>query len=170
MKFSDIPQLTRAANYRVNVDWQDLEVYLESWQEKTFCPLDIDPDFQRDHVWTEEQQIAYVEFKLRGGQGSDTILLNCPGWMNDFKGPFQLVDGKQRLQAVLDFLHNKIPAFGKYYHEYEGRIPSHIGFVFAVNDLKTRKDVLNWYLEINTGGTPHTEEEIEKVKNLLNQI
>jgi hypothetical protein len=29
------------------------------------------------------------------------------------------------------------------------------------------KDVLNWYIEINSGGTPHTEEEIKLVQGLL---
>jgi len=36
-----------------------------------------------------------------------------------------------------------------------------------INDLPTRKDVLQWYLQMNTGGTVHTEEEINRVKMLL---
>ena len=31
-----------------------------------------------------------------------------------------------------------------------------------INDLPTRKDVLQWYLEMNSAGTPHTKEEINK--------
>jgi hypothetical protein len=38
-----------------------------------------------------------------------------------------------------------------------------------INDLKTKKEVLQWYLDFNTGGTVHTEEEIVKVKKLLEQ-
>lgn len=30
-----------------------------------------------------------------------------------------------------------------------------------VNDLKTEKEVLQWYVDMNAGGTPHTKEEIE---------
>jgi hypothetical protein len=40
-------------------------------------------------------------------------------------------------------------------------------FDFIVNDLRTRKEVLQWYLDLNTGGTIHTSDEIEKVKRLL---
>jgi hypothetical protein len=36
-----------------------------------------------------------------------------------------------------------------------------------VNDLKTEAEVLRWYLEINAGGTPHTEEELDKVRKML---
>ena len=35
-----------------------------------------------------------------------------------------------------------------------------------INSLKSKKDVLKWYLQINDGGTPHTKEEIERVKKL----
>jgi len=169
MKFTDIQRLTESAHYRVNQAWQDLEGTLNRYFDKELTPLNIDPDFQRGHVWTKKQQIAYVEFKLRGGEGSDIIYFNCPGWMDDFRGPFELVDGKQRLQAARRFINNKIPAFGKYRKEYEGRIPSYCDFIFAINNLKTRKEVLQWYLEMNSGGTPHTKKELEKVKLMLEE-
>lgn len=40
-------------------------------------------------------------------------------------------------------------------------------FRWNVNDLKTRAEVLQWYLDLNTGGVVHTTEEIEKVKRML---
>ena len=39
--------------------------------------------------------------------------------------------------------------------------------VFNVNDLKTKKEVLQWYIQMNAGGTPHSAEEIERVKKLM---
>lgn len=38
-----------------------------------------------------------------------------------------------------------------------------------VNDLKTRDEVLQWYIDINAGGTPHTKEEIERVRAMLSR-
>lgn len=168
MKFSDISQLTRQANYQVNLWWEDLGESLDHYMRPN-CGggLDTDPDFQRGHVWTEAQQIAYVEFKLRGGSGSNDLYTNCVGWMGDFRGPFVLVDGKQRLNAALRFIRNEIPAFGLFRKEYKGRIPSYAEFIFHVNNLKTEKEVLTWYLEMNSGGTPHTQEELNKVKAML---
>ena len=170
MKYSDIEKFTKNGNYRVNIAWSQLEHALHRYLNEHISPLNLNPEYQRGHVWTEEQKIAYVEFKLKDGQGSDIIYLNCPGWMIDFRGPFELVDGKQRIQAVLDFLNNKIKVFGCYYSEFKGRIPSHADFVFIVNDLTKKSDVLNWYIQINTGGTPHTDEEINKVKSMLVKI
>lgn len=39
-----------------------------------------------------------------------------------------------------------------------------------VNDLQTEKDVLQWYVEMNEGGTPHTEEEIQRVKDMIGKL
>lgn len=33
-----------------------------------------------------------------------------------------------------------------------------------MNDLKTEKEVLQWYIDMNSGGTPHSNMEIERVK------
>jgi len=169
MKYSDIPKLTQDGNYRVNIGWDSLQHTLHRYQHDKLAKLDIDPDFQRGHVWTEEQQIKYVEFIMRGGSGSNEIKFNCVGWMNSYEGPFVLVDGKQRIHAVLRFLNNEIKAFGHYFNEFEDgkTILYRCDFIFCINDLKTTEDVLRWYLELNSGGTPHTEDELDKVRKML---
>jgi len=166
MKFTDIPKYTKVGNYEVNMGWDFIPEKLESWKERDLA-LDLNPDFQRGHVWTDEQRVAWIEYKLAGGPGADTIYFNCPGWMNDFKGPFEIVDGLQRLTALLMFMNDKIRAYGKYYSEFEGRIPPECDLKFNINNLKTRKEVLTWYIQMNSAGTPHSEEEIDRVKDLL---
>lgn len=39
-----------------------------------------------------------------------------------------------------------------------------------VNNLKTEKEVLQWYIDMNVGGTPHTLEEIERVKKMIEEL
>lgn len=169
MKFNDIPQISHA-NYRVNIPWSLLERALQGYFED--YQLNIEPDFQRNHVWTLIQQTRYIEWVLRGGKSGRELLFNCPGWGTSYQiNKMVLVDGLQRLTAVRKFLNNDIPIFGdNYFKDFEDRIC--IGgpdFVFYVNNLPTRKQVLQWYLDINSGGTPHTEEEIEKVRKLLEE-
>lgn len=169
-KFADIPEFTRGGNYRVNVGWNFLEKHLEHWNEpRRNSPLVLDPDFQRAHVWTEEKQIKYVEYVLRNGQSSRNIYFNCSSWQQEYNTPVELVDGKQRLEAVRAFLRNEIPAFNSFFKEYTDRLRMGNGcdFVFHVNNLKTRKEVLQWYLDLNEGGVVHTTAELNKVKKLL---
>jgi len=89
------------------------------------------------------------------------------------QGQMVLVDGKQRLEAVRKFLRNQLPVFKHTIEEFEDKKimlrSSNANFIFKVNNLKTRKEVLQWYLDLNSGGVVHTSEEIEKVRRLLEQ-
>lgn len=167
-RFADIPPFTRNAGYSVHVSWKHIEDTLRTLRDSS-TNFDLDPDFQRAHVWTVEKQIAYVEYILRGGVSSRDILFNHPNWMNSLKGDIVLVDGKQRLQAVREFMHGNIPAFGTKYPDYEDALPAmgNATFIFHVNNLKTRAEVLQWYLDLNSGGVVHTQDELDKVKKLL---
>lgn len=162
--FQDIPAHTQIY-YHITVDWRDLKHVIDRYL--TEDNLQLNPDFQRGHVWTEAQKIAFIEYILQGGTSGKHIYFNHPGWMSTFKGDFVLVDGLQRITAVLDFLDNKIKVFGKYQKDYEGYIPSDAHFDFNIARIQKRSDVLKWYIFMNIGGTPHTSKEIEKVKNLL---
>lgn len=167
-RYRDIPLFTRAASYGVDVDWHYVEKYIAGLAASP--GIDLDPDFQRPHVWTEAQQVAYVEHILRGGWASRTILFNCINWNGRGEcGPLVLVDGKQRLEAVRRFLRNDLAIFGgNRRSDFSDRLdPLKASFRICVNDLPTRADVLRWYLELNAGGTPHSDGEIEKVRAML---
>jgi hypothetical protein len=169
MRFRDIPQFTKAARYGVDVDWHYLENHLTGWAEYP-NGIDLDPDFQRAHVWSEGQQRAYVEHVLRGGWASRQILFNCIGWNTLSEcGPIVLVDGKQRLEAVRKFLRNELSIFEGYKrNDFTDRLnPLTASFRICVNDLPSREAVLKWYLELNTGGTPHSDTDIDKVQQML---
>ena len=163
--FQDIPQFPSAC-YSVHVPWNYTERHLVSLAEGR-GGLDLDPDFQRAHVWTEAQQRAYIEYKLQGGELSGTIIFNCPGWQRGVEGTVQLVDGKQRLEAVRRFVRGDLKVFGQTFEQF-GRFPAmRYNLVFAVCALETRAEVLGLYLNINAGGTPHTTAELAKVRAML---
>ena len=70
-KFRDIPQFTSDGCYQVNYPIISLVKYIE--EEVETMGLQLNPEFQRGHVWTEEQQIAWIEYHLRGGKSGNTI-------------------------------------------------------------------------------------------------
>lgn len=83
------------------------------------------------------------------------------------------VDGLQRLTAIRKFLNNDLKVFGHYLNEFEDKdvfLRRHNGILFNINDLKTKKEVLKWYLDFNTGGTVHSDEEIIRVKKILDEL
>ncbi len=89
--FQSIPEFTRTANYAVDVEWRNLERQIQCAAEGV-SSFDLNPDFQRGHVWNEAQQIAYVEFVLRGGQTGKNVYFNC----RNFHG------GLDRVRALLN--------------------------------------------------------------------
>lgn len=169
-KFADIPDFVRDGNWECDYSMQSAVRFIDELEEGRNGDqrLDLNPDFQRSHVWTESQQVAWIEFFLRGGKTGRVIYLNNPGWQRDYKGDFVLVDGKQRIEAMRRFLKGQIKAFDSYFHEFTDRMRDSIVTVrINVNTLNTRREVLQWYIDMNAGGTPHSEREIAKVRNLL---
>lgn len=169
-----IPKFT-PNGYTTDVEWAFLLRWLEE-HEEDYEKLDLDPDFQRGHVWTEAQQIAYVEFIIRGGSSSNILYWNHPDYVKPRKphcnldNALVLVDGKQRLTAVKAFLNNEIKAFGFYLDEYgtdAHLIKRRCRFKVVINDLQTRAELLKWYLDLNDGGVVHSSDEIKRVRGLL---
>lgn len=129
--------------------------------------LILQPDYQREKEWTREQEIAYMEFILKGGTSGLDLYFNNPTHQTTYTEPYECVDGLQRITAVTRFFNNEYSILeGQYYaKDIEGF--TDVSFALHIGDLRTRREVLEWYLQLNTGGTPHSEEEIERVKRLL---
>lgn len=142
--------------------------------------LELNPDFQRGNVWTVVQQVRWLEFFFRGGNSANIMRFNCP----EFQGTgcyrevsygetrethMVCVDGLQRLTAMMAFLNNKVKIFGTYFKDFEDKPGFNYCLRFNINGLQTRREVLQWYLDINSGGTVHTQKELERVRKLLAQ-
>lgn len=188
MKFSDLKSFISCRQNGANTDLADIKRKLEDWNEGPlsssnddldwvgfytndngdgYTPVIMNPDFQRGHVWTEEQQIRYVEYLLSGGESGRDIYFNNPSHMSQFNQPYVLVDGLQRLTAVMKFIDNELPVFdGLRYDDFDSRL-THVDLFIHINDLRSKEEVLTWYVQMNDGGTPHTKEEIERVKCLI---
>ena len=146
--------------------------------------VDLNPVFQRGHVWIREQQVAYIENFLRSPQTvNKTIYMNdlflygsvdkITDNNNMVAGKIVCLDGLQRLTAALDFIHGKFTVFGGVSYDDILNSPDRTRIlndcVFDINYLllSNNKEVIDFYVDFNAGGTPHTKEEIERVKKLI---
>ncbi|MEG3878968.1 DUF262 domain-containing protein [Microcoleus sp. herbarium7] len=172
MEWDNIVRFSIWGKRTYTVSWNDLEERLTSFEKTN--NLNLDPDFHRGHVWSQNQQIKYVEYVLKRGHLSRDIIFNCPGWMEGIEGQMVLLDGKQRLEAARLFMSNELPVFGGVYRNELTRkgkpmpnFPHPIGFTFHINDLETRAEILQLYLDINAGGVVPSDDELTKVRALL---
>lgn len=173
LRFIDIPQLlTNKTNYKIDVGFKYFSKTIQQFIDED--GLILIPEFQRGHVWTEEQQEKYVEYILKGGASGKKIFLNKPSWhckaVSDYDD-FVCVDGLQRITAIMKFQANQLKVFGLHYNEFEGE-PREIAtrLQIRINDLQYEKDVLQWYIKMNAGGTPHSKEEIARVQKMMEEL
>lgn len=176
-RLSTIINPIRVPRYSCHVGFAQLRNSLESWTRD--YGLDMQPEFQRGRVWSDAQRIAYIEGILRGTvpEALRVITWNSPAF--GYHNPKQdglgetllLVDGKQRLNAVLDFMDGKIKPFGLDVSDlldsaFSPKM-SDFSLVFKVLDFPYLRDVLDYYLRVNRGGTPHSEAELNRVAQML---
>ena len=158
-----------AATHGCEFDLKYLESGLrDSWN------VDIDPPYQRGHVWTAEQRSAFLGYWLQGGT-VPTLWVWEPPRSKEYSGKArpELIDGKQRLTAWLKWWHGEIAAdidgqkvfIGDTDKKFRIHHMIHITFV----RLESRADVLRFYLQLNGGGTPHSPNELARVRKLLAQ-
>ena len=134
--------------------------------------INLYPDYQRDHVWTLHQKEAFVGHILEGG---DTlpVIINKGEEDEDFVS--EVIDGKQRIQACLDWENGDICGKtnkGVLIHMTDldevgtRMVDNMVGLKYAMVKL-SRIEILELYLKLNSGGTLHRQFEIDKVKELL---
>lgn len=175
-RFKDIPKFISCGGWACDFGLDYVTKYIEEslrTENSSLPPLQMNPDFQRGHVWTDEQQVAYIEFLLRGGNSGRGMYFNCPSWHDPVEpgayNEFVCVDGLQRLTAIKRFMHDEIRVFGSKYSDFTDSLRLTNTVRLHVNDLKTKAEVLQWYLEMNAGGTPHSKDEIQRVQHLLDE-
>lgn len=137
--------------------------------------VNLDPDYQRAHVWTEKQASEFVGFLLQTGSGSShapLIFINRPRGGADML-PDEVIDGKQRLLAMFEWVTGNIPAIingVEYWYDDTNEIERRGFPTFKVGYVNlNREQILRFYLALNRGGTVHSDKEIDKVTLLLDK-
>lgn len=166
-----------AATYECDTTWDRLEGAVSRIAE-SYGELEMNPDFQRGHVWTDEQQIAFIQNCLRNVVTSAGLLIqfNCASW-DDFEGTsivglprgLQCVDGLQRYTAITRFMKGEILAFGLDVSRFlgTGHSPNSRKVRLAIHAITKKDALLKLYLDLNSGGTVHSAEELARVRQLL---
>jgi hypothetical protein len=81
-------------------DWTIETLYVQIGKQ-----IDLDPDFQRRNVWSAKAKSRFIESLLLGVPIPQILLSARPGK----KSSFLVLDGKQRLISIKEFLDGKLP-------------------------------------------------------------
>lgn len=132
------------------------------------------PDFQRDYVWLEEDKIKLIESIFDGIEiGRIVIHEEFDKEKSSDTWCYEVIDGKQRLGAILDYTKDKFKVRGKLHSELcdlDKRKFSSI--TIPVSEVKNlpRKYQLDLFIKVNTTGVKMSEEHLDKVKKELKKL
>ena len=86
---------------------------------------------------------------------------------------FDLIDGKQRLSTIIEFMENKFPdSYGNYFKDLSQQARNMFKSNQLISYAETNEDIsdeetLQHFLRINVSGVPQSEEHLNFVKSLI---
>jgi uncharacterized protein with ParB-like and HNH nuclease domain len=144
------------------------------------CNIDFDvylptkgKNLQRDFVWTIEQKRELIWSVLMKRHIPRLSILNICKEIKNIKGTYQIIDGKQRLSAMIDFYNGKFDLIiddnSYFYHQlpedYQRTISGFMFPYYIVNEDFGNKfsdeDKISWFRYINFVGTPQDAEHLQ---------
>lgn len=135
--------------------------------------FDLDPEYQRGHVWTEEQKVDLIDSIFKNVDIGKFTIIRRP-WGDDPNKPktqllYEVLDGKQRITAMLDFYLGRLKYKGMYIHEmhpYDRNHFKNYRISYAETAPLTKEQKYRYFLKLNTTGTPVDPEHIKKVYSM----
>jgi len=133
-------------------------------------------NLQRDFVWGIDQKRELIWSILMNRNIPRMAIMNVLKNDKDVDGTYQIIDGKQRLSAMLDFYNNEytllIDNDDYFYDElptdYQNVIRGYHFAYYIANETYsgefTDKDKIDWFMYINFAGTPQDKEHFNKLK------
>jgi hypothetical protein len=80
-----------------------------------FFGVDTEPSYQRELVWDLEDKVALIDSIFRGLDIGKFVFINLP--FKDNSPSQEILDGKQRLNAIIEFTQDRFKYKGVYYSE-----------------------------------------------------
>lgn len=180
LKPEDVVTKLKPCIRKVYCELKFINATLTDWKN-IYKLVELNPDFQRGHVWSEDQQTKFIEGMLKNtvSESSLTIHFNNPYYRGDqpkntdLPNGFQCIDGLQRLTAILKYLDGKVYPFGydiSFFNSQYKYSSSYLHIYMAIYAYEKKKDLLEHYLAINEGGTVPTDKELNRVKGMINEL
>jgi len=128
---------------------------------------DMDPVYQRDYVWDLPDKVALID-SIFNNIDIGKFLFNQLSW--DKKYTYEIIDGKQRMRAILDFFEDRYEYKGCTFSQLGHRDQNHFeGYMTNIATIKqaTPEQVLRYFLMVNKTGRVMDKAHLDKVEEML---
>lgn len=162
-------------NFNKNLNITKINSRLYSFLEYYLTgQIDFNPKYQRDLVWTTEQKEKYIKALIQDKADITPTFITKPYTANDYL--YEVLDGKQRLNAILSYIKGEFSIDGIYYKDLTQadvhkflRTPYNYTIITYINEKGENSMPENMkielFLQINEYGTKISQEELTRIKN-----
>lgn len=132
--------------------------------------LNYTPEYQRGYVWDDADYDAFYESIFKGRPLGSLLFANH-SWDKYKECGYhsEVIDGKHRINAILDFYLDKRPFRGLFYSQLTGHDKHTFNqgkfnvFEYKTDDKETKIDL---FLTFNEGGVSVSKDDIDRVKRM----
>lgn len=130
--------------------------------------VNMNPSYQRGLVWTDTQREELLDSVFNYIDIGKFVFVKLPYVSGGFS--YEILDGKQKLTTLVDFYQDKFKYKGYYYSELNWKMrqlfKNRSVSVGEVGDRTyNEKNVLKYFVMLNTAGTPMSKEHLDKIKD-----
>jgi hypothetical protein len=133
--------------------------------------VNMEPEYQRGYVWSLEDKVKLIDSVFKNIEIGKFAFVSL-GYETDIM--FEILDGKQRLTALMEFRVDQFQYKGKYYSELSVEDQKYFNQVNVTmgdsdNELKLI-DKYRYFLRLNVGGVQQSEEHLQLIKDKIKEL
>ena len=135
--------------------------------------IDSDPDYQRGYVWTLEDKQSLIHSIMQRYDIGKMVFIK-----REYSDPrphhYEILDGKQRLNAIQEYLEGRFEYRGVKYHELSWQDrrtfdECKVQYIEVDEKSLTRAGKLYLFLSVNMGGVKQSAEHMDKVQAMYEE-
>lgn len=130
--------------------------------------LDMNPEYQRGLVWTDKQKESLIDSIFRNIDIGKFAIIRRK-FSEDLTHFYEVLDGKQRIQTLIDFYECRFTYKGKTFNELHWMDRNHFvnySISWAETEPLTNEQKYRYFLKLNVSGVPISKEHLERVKEM----
>lgn len=138
--------------------------------------IDFEPDYQRDYVWELRDKIELVDSIFNNIDIGKLVYIRISDkrWeQNGFKYSYEILDGKQRIRAILDYFEDRFEYKGKTFSQLSTRDQNHFeNYPVSIAEVSnlTEEQALRYFIKLNVTGKTMDKTHLDKVRVRLESI
>jgi hypothetical protein len=159
------PELTKNKDLLLNYSQRDIYSLMHMYYN---FGLDLNPDYQRGNVWSQDDKVLLIDSIFKNIDIGKFTIIKRP--FRENKQSYEILDGKQRVIALLEFSEDKFKYKGLKFSELHRRDQNHFGnysISYAEASPMSHEQKYRYFLNLNITGKAVDPNHINYVKDLL---